>query len=148
MTMATPRRNRRCSAFSLIELLVVMLIVAIVVAIGVPNYQRHLMRSHRAHARLSLLQAAHWMERQATIQGRYPQTLPQALTASDGGHYRVDLAPPPPAGPADDAALRFDLRAVPQGPQALDPCGTFTLAHTGERGVSGPGANAADCWHG
>jgi type IV pilus assembly protein PilE len=128
----------------MIEMLVVMLIVAVLAAIALPGYQSYMQRSRRAEARTALLRAAHWLEQQATARGLYPSgDLPQELTASTHDHYRIVRKPPKDD---DDAGLHFQLEAIPQGVQAPDPCGTFTLSHTGERGVTGQGPSATSCW--
>ena len=40
----------------------------------------------------------------------------------------------------------FTATAAPQGAQATDPCGGFTLTHQGTRGVTGGTLTAAQCW--
>lgn len=130
--------------FTLLEMLIVMLIVAVLATVAVPGYQSQIRKARRAEARSALLRAAHWMERQATVRGLYPDgNLPQDLALSTHAHYRIARRPPLDE---DDAGLHFWLEAVPQGVQAPDACGSFTLSHTGERGVTGTGASAAACW--
>ncbi|HYP83763.1 type IV pilin protein [Variovorax sp.] len=140
------RRRRPRSGFTLLEMLVVMLLTAIVAAIALPGYHRILQRAHRAEARTALLRAAHWLEREATARGLYPEgALPASLGISDGKRYRILRQPPENAA---HAGLRFVLHAVPQGAQATDACGTLTLKDTGEHGATGPDAAAANCWPG
>ncbi|MDM0045826.1 type IV pilin protein [Variovorax dokdonensis] len=132
------------TGFTLLEMLMVMLIVAVLAAVALPGYQSHVRKARRAEARTALLRAAHWMERQATVRGLYPDAgLPQDLELSINKYYRIVRRPP---NDEDDAGLHFWLEAVPQGVQASDACGSFTLSHAGERGVTGPGASASDCW--
>lgn len=61
-----------------------------------------------------------------------------------GGRYRIARTAP---ANASDAAICFTLSATPQGAQAKDPCGTFTLTHTGERGLANNTAPVTDCWN-
>ena len=56
---------------------------------------------------------------------------------SPEGFYRIDFDEGP-------TAIAYRLSATPQGGQASDRCGTLTLSHTGQRGVSGDAA--ARCW--
>ena len=131
--------------FSLIEMLVVLLLLSIVASVALPAYNGQVRRAHRAEARAGLLKAAHGLERQATAAGGYPDAqLPEALASVPGGRYRISRQAP---NDATDARSRFMLLATPQGAQAGDHCGTFTLSSTGERGLVGNTAKVADCWN-
>ena len=131
--------------FSLIELLIVLLMLSIIASMALPAYSEQIRRAHRAEARAGLLKAAHGLERQATAAGAYPDAgLPDALATLPGGRYRISRQEPIDA---TDARIRFMLLATPQGAQASDHCGTFTLSNTGERGLLGNEAKVADCWN-
>ena len=139
------RHLRPGQAFTLIEMLVVLVLAAILASLALPAYDSYLRRAHRTEARSALLQAAHRLEREATATGSYANAqLPEALGNVPGGRYRISRQPPLDAF---DAATRFTLHAVPQGAQASDVCGTFTLNNTGERGLLGNRAKVADCWN-
>jgi len=136
--------------FSLIELLIVLALMGILSALALPHYREHIQRSHRAHARAALLQAAQWMERAATVQGSYPRSdtsasaIPAGLLVVEGGRYTLSAD-----SPNGDS---FTLRAQAQGPQASDPCATFELTHTGQRAqVATPTVptplTALECWN-
>ena len=132
-------------AFSLLELLIVLVLLGILTAVALPAYDGYVRRAHRAEARTGPMQAAHRLEREATATGSYPNTeLPESLAAVPGGRYRITRSAP---ANATEAAIRFTLRATPQGAQAADPCGTFTLTSTGERGLANNTASVADCWN-
>lgn len=130
--------------FSLIELVLVLAIAAILSAIALPSYHEYIRRGHRAQARAALLQAQQWLERAATATGSYPAALPAALSGeSDAGkRYRIAYAP------SGDPITGYTLTATPGGAQAGDPCGSYTLAHTGLRGAGNTtaGAIVAECW--
>ncbi len=129
------------------ELMVVLLIVALLVGLAWPNYQAHVRRSQRIEALAALLEAQQHMERLYAAQGRYttaaggapslPQRL-QAVPSRESPRYLLELA-------SVDAGS-YTLRAVPQGDQANDACGSLTLASTGARGCTGTGATVAQCW--
>jgi len=125
--------------FTLIEVMIVAAVIAILAAIALPNYAEYVRRGYRADARAGLLLAAQWMERAATASGSYPTALPDTLTTVPPGHrYTLSLA---------SDGLSFALTAEPQGTQASDKCGSFTLTQTGERGLAGNTLGVADCWN-
>lgn len=131
----------RAQGFTLIEVMITVVIVAILAAIAYPSYQEYVRRGHRAEARSALLQGAQWLERAATAQGTYPLTnqFPAGLTTVPNGRYTIALQ--------SDGAT-FTLTATPQGSQAGDKCGAYTLTHTGLRGANGvtTGSIIGDCW--
>ena len=132
------------AGFTLIEMLAALLVMVVLAAVAIPSYQMQLQKARRAEARSGLLRAAHWLEREAASRGLYPDgELPQSLATSDNGHYQIVRKPP---SDEDDARIHFQLEAIPQGAQASDACGRFTLSHTGERGISSPDHSAAECW--
>lgn len=125
--------------FSLIELLISLVCIALLTSLAWPNYQGLVLRSQRAQARVSLLQAAHWLERAASANGTYPtaQDVPTRVLQVDGQHYQLKLS---------STATTFTLSAAPLGTQASDVCGTLVITHLGERSVQGASESAAQCW--
>ena len=59
----------------MIELLWVLGIVGLLAQWALPLQVELLQRTRRNEARLALLQTAHWLERSAAVQGRYPELL-------------------------------------------------------------------------
>ena len=125
--------------FTLIEMLIALACVALLASLAWPSYQSLIMRSQRAQARASLLQAAHWLERAASASGSYPLTadVPASVLQIDGQHYKMIVT---------SGAQSFTLSATPLGTQAADTCGTLTLNHLGLRSVQGASQTAAQCW--
>ena len=125
--------------FTLIEMLIALACVALLASLAWPSYQSLIMRSQRAQARASLLQAAHWLERAASANGSYPLTadVPASVLQIDGQHYKMIVT---------SSAQSFTLSATPLGTQAADTCGTLTLNHLGLRSVQGASQTAAQCW--
>ena len=141
-----PSQKRPHSGFTLIELMIVVAIVGILAAIAYPSYQEQVRKSQRAEAQAVLLEAAQFMERFFTINGRYHQTpggtavaLPAALTHSpkEGGTVRYNVAL------SAVAASSFTLQAAPVNADAR--CGTLSLTQAGTQGASGS-LGAAECW--
>jgi type IV pilus assembly protein PilE len=145
--MASVVHGNTQRGFSLIELMIVVAMVSILAAIALPSYRDSIRRGHRADARAGLLQAQQWMERAATATGSYPNitALPDALAwnADSSKRYTISLA-------WDDVnKTAFTLRAAPKTGtgQAGDPCGSYTLKNTGERGLTGGNTlGIPDCW--
>jgi type IV pilus assembly protein PilE len=137
--------KRTGRGFTLIELMIVVAVVAILAAIALPGYAAYIQRANRAHAKAALLQAAQWMERAATAQGAYPDTLPAGMNAVEGGRYTVSLQSNPAALPPT-----FILTAtrVSGGGNANDACGDFTVNNVGVRGLKNNSASMSvtDCW--
>lgn len=125
----------RQKGFTLIELMIVVAIVGILAAIAYPSYQEYVRRGYRSDARSGLLQAQTWLERAQTATGAYPADIAAALKTVPSQRYVISYA----AGGGN-----YTLTATPQGAQAADKCGNFTLTRGGQRGVSQ--STVAECW--
>lgn len=143
----------RQRGFTLIELMITVAIVGILGAIAYPSYTEYVRRGHRADARMGLLQAQQWLERAATATGTYPTTLPDSLTWANDATKRYTIkyeTLDPSRTPAPPAGTSYRLTAEPQGAQASDKCGDYTLTNTGLRGANGKKATDSgynpDCW--
>jgi type IV pilus assembly protein PilE len=133
------RKTHRLQGFTLIELLVALACVALLASFAWPSYQSLILRSQRAQARASLLQAAHWFERAASANGSYPLAVdvPANVLQIDGQRYKMT---------ATTTTQSYTLSATPIGTQAADACGTLTVNHLGVRSVQGASQTAAQCW--
>jgi len=131
--------TRTSRGFTLIELLIALACVALLASLAWPSYQSLILRSQRAQARASLLQAAHWLERAASANGSYPITaeVPANVLQVDGQRYKMTVT---------STAQSYTLSATPLGTQAADTCGTLSFNHLGVRGVQGASQTAAQCW--
>jgi type IV pilus assembly protein PilE len=131
--------GNRPQGFSLIELLIALACIAALVGWAWPNYQQLLQRSQRAQARTALLQTAHWLERAASANGSYPAAseVPASVLQTEGLRYQLSVT---------SSAQSFSLTATPVGAQVGDACGSFTLSHTGTRGVLNATLSMAQCW--
>jgi type IV pilus assembly protein PilE len=131
--------TRTSRGFTLIELLIALASIALLASLAWPSYQSLILRSQRAQARASLLQAAHWLERAASANGSYPITaeVPANVLQVDGQRYKMTVT---------STAQSYTLSATPLGAQAADTCGTLSFNHLGVRGVQGASQTAAQCW--
>lgn len=127
------------SGFSLVELLITLACIAVLVGWAWPSYQQLLQRNQRAQARTALLQAAHWLERAASANGSYPAAadVPASVLQAEGLRYQLKMT---------SSTQSFTLTATPTGTQVGDACGSFTLTHTGVRGVVNASLSVAQCW--
>ena len=97
--------------FTPIEVAVVVATVVLLVAMAMPTYQSHLIRTHRDEARELLLEAAERQRRYLEQQGHYATELDSlglAVPASLQRFYRIDLSTRPRPAPA------FTLTARPR----------------------------------
>ena len=135
--------GRRRHGFTLIELMIVVAVVALLAVVALPAYQESVRKARRTEAKAALSEAAMMMERYLTEKGTYANARlgadldPLAVyrNLSENGHYALSLK---------SEAATFILKAVPQGSQVADACGTYTLTQRGERGVSA--RTVAECW--
>ncbi|MCV0438657.1 MAG: type IV pilin protein [Hydrogenophaga sp.] len=134
----------RQRGFTLIEVMIVVAVVALLAGIALPSYQEYVRRTHRAHAQATLVQAAQWMERAATVRGSYPVTnqIPADLLQVEGGRYTVVAV--------SDGAT-YTLTAIPTAGQATDPCAAYRLTETGRRSQENvsshtPSLSVDACW--
>lgn len=134
----------RNTGFTLIEVMIVVVIIAILATIAYPSYQNQVRKSRRADATAVLTQAAQWMERFYTENGRYDVdrggtavAFPFTRAPIDGTQaYNVTLSAV--------AQNTFTVQAAPTGPQAGDTCGNLTLTNTNAKGASG--GTVDECW--
>jgi type IV pilus assembly protein PilE len=140
--------SSRGLGFTLIELMIVVAVIAFLAAVALPSYQSSVRKARRADARSGLVTTAQLMERYSTEHGgagystaTLSDTAGPTVVAkpeSDNGYYLLSIA--------NLTAGTFTLSAAPQGGQASDDCGTFTLDERGVRGVTNTTRTAADCW--
>lgn len=123
--------------FTLIELLIVIVIVAILVAVALPSYTDYVRRARHTAAINALYTMASRQEGYSTRFNQYTASL-TSLGYSAGplftseGYYKIELVA---------TSTTYNVQAIPQGDQASDECGTFTLDSLGNKTAA-----QADCW--
>lgn len=129
----------RIPGFTLIEAMIVVGILAIVVALAYPTYIDQVRKARRADAESSLLAAAQLLERCFTRLNTYAVAAgcPDPTGASQDGYYQITL------DEDTSGATTYTLVATPQGDQASDPCGIYSLDHLGNK-MPAPDSNR--CW--
>jgi len=135
-------RARYSAGFTLIELMIVVAIVAILMAIAVPSYRQHVVRSNRAAAETFMLEVANRQERFLLDNRRYAASL-AALGMSAGS----DVSPNYTVTVTDSGGvgLSYTITATPIGSQVSDTeCGVLTLDNQGSKTAAGGGSR---CWN-
>jgi len=132
------------SGFTLIELMIAIVILAVLLGIAIPSYNQWVVESNRTEGKVLLTQAAQQLERCFTRYSAYDDGRCDEVrneldgVKSENQKYELELT--------TVAATEFELTTKPLGSQTKDAeCKNFTLDHTGERGVSGPGG-VEECW--
>jgi type IV pilus assembly protein PilE len=105
----TSARPGRDSGFSLIELMIVTAIIGILAMIGIPSYDRYVIRSNRAVAKQFMLSVASKQEQYILDQREYASTL-----------AALGMTAPPEL----KTRYTFAFAACPA------PCSTYTLTAT------------------
>ncbi|AOE83539.1 type IV pilin protein [Pseudomonas sp. TCU-HL1] len=133
-------------AFTLIELMIVLVVIGILAAIAYPNYTEYVRRGKRAEVKAALMEGAQALERYYSTHGSYlgaegnlADTFAAQAPASGAANYTI-------AAQGAPAATTYQLRATRAGSMANDPCGDFQLSHTGERTLANATRTAAQCW--
>ncbi|MCY1205988.1 type II secretion system protein G [compost metagenome] len=137
---------KHSKAFTLIELMIVLVVIGILAAIAYPNYTEYVRRGKRAEAKAALMEGAQALERYYSTHGSYLD--------ADGNFAAVFAGQAPASGAANytlaaqgaPTATAFVLRATRSGSMAGDPCGDFQISHTGARTLANATRTEAECW--
>lgn len=135
--------NNKKSAFTLIELMIVVAIIGIITAIAYPSYDRYVVRSKRADAMSALMLAAQSYERFRANSFNYDTALTNIFAGQvpvEGGTAYYTLTN---SAQADGS---YTLTATPTGSMAGKD-GPLTLSNTGARTWDDGGGGAVNqCW--
>ena len=128
--------------FNLIELLVTLAIIFIIAVIAIPTYQSHILSSRRADGKAALFKLAAHLERYYILHQTYEGATLETLgdtPYSPGKFYQLQIS--------SQHTQNYCLTAIPINSQAADKtCGSLTLNHLGEKGITGAG-QIEECWH-
>ena len=131
-------------AFSLIELLIVIVIIGILTTIAYPTYTSYVLKSHRSDGLAALAQDQIMLERCYSQNFSYSaacNALPTFPQNSSQKYYSISLS--------NLGTSTYTLTAVPQGAQTNDKtCATMTVNQANVKTAADNNGNAqTSCWN-
>lgn len=146
----------RRSGFSLIELLVALVIAGLLMALAMPAYQQHVVRTRRSETQSALLALMMQQERFHTQHNRYI-AFSAGATEPEARNFRWWSGASAPVSAYEIEGKACDNELISQCVQLIarpgtamvdsrfrdNDCRTLTLTSTGLRLASGP---APGCW--
>ncbi|QDP03006.1 type IV pilin protein [Thalassotalea sp. PS06] len=135
----------KSSAFTLLELLVVVMIIAILSTMLMPSFQKAWLKSYRSLATQTLYKIALWQEQQLALTGEYQNTLPDNFSKQTASRYQLSLEVKTHAQDSEDY---FKITAEAISTQTKDTeCRTFSLDTYGETlALDSNSAPTPQCW--
>ena len=124
--------KKKCTGFTIIELLVTVAIIAIIATIAVPSYLNHMDNTRRKDGQSALLGLAQAMERHYTEKNTYASAADGDPTSDVNGVPPVNTVFASEA-PLDGAQKFYDLRITAASSS------TFTLRAIPKNGQAGDG---------
>jgi len=135
MNVNADTKRRSEEGFTLIELMIVVAIVGILSAIAYPNYTQYVIRSARADAKASALQAVQCLERTFTLNNVYV-----AATCANGFNTAKHTVTTVVGG----AGRTFLVTAAPTSPYSDPTCGSVSIDQLGAR--TSTIGTVDECW--
>lgn len=139
--------NFRHFGFTLIELMIVVAVVAVLAAIALPSYRNQVRKSKRTDAKTSLLDLAGRQERYFTTNNAYTNipanlgysgTFPVSVPSATTFNYGISVTAA--------AGSTYTATAAPNGDQASDTCGTYSINEQGVQSNSNATTASDQCW--
>ena len=138
--------------FTFIELMVVVLIMGVLARLALPYFRSQIREGRRADAKVALLDLASREERFFDTNNTYTSNWAQLYASGFAGPvlyvpngdsatatYAIGFATPYPS------ATSYSIVATPQGDQAKDYCGTYTVNNYGDQGNTS-NTVVTGCW--
>jgi type IV pilus assembly protein PilE len=131
--------NKGYLAFSLVELLLVLVIIAALFSIACPAYIGHMVKVRRSNAAVVLVDLASRLEQYYSDSHSYVDVTLEDLRIRNDDFYQFEITQSDETG--------FLIKAIPVSVQARQDkrCGALIFDNLGNRSVDGSGV-AEDCW--
>ena len=130
--------NKNGAGFTLMELMIAVAIIGILGAFAYPVYSDAVKRAYRSQVAVLLTEQSQSLERFYTRKGLYSGV--EGISTGNE-HYQIVLD-------LEDHAFLLTAARKQDSTMVNDPCGDFTLAHTGVVGITGaaPDLTWQQCW--
>lgn len=139
----------KVKGFTLIEIMIVVAIVAILAAVAFPSYQEYVKKSRRADCKAALADAVAKQERWYFRYNQYTGDVNDIGGVSgtlESPEQFCQIAIDTSCDVGGAPISCFTLKAIPQGVQQGDKCGTLTVTNVGVKGLESATLPLDQCW--
>jgi type IV pilus assembly protein PilE len=139
------KRVTKNTAYTLIEIVVVLAFIGVLVAFVAPTYHHYILKTHRYEARAALVDLGARLQNYHQQHQTYASATLATGTATDvlslnttpNGYYQLRIT--------QQTDGFYEIRAIPLNKQSADDCGQFVYTSLGQKQITGS-LSSAQCW--